>query len=210
MREEAALNSSKSTLEACKRTAYKVLRLVTQDKRRYFVTARADVVFTFARCGVPMPGHLALQCRRSPDRPRPHEGLERRLASPRLVVDRRPSRRAARALAVRAPAAIASAAAAERGGVEEEGKRPPARGRGARERADGLGVLVQLTRCAPAARDGSRHARVVVLGERSSRASTEARRTRGRRERVSEVVGPSRGVEEDRVAARRPLGPTFC
>jgi len=32
------------------------------------------------------------------------------------------------------------------------------------ERAHGLGVLVQLTRCAPAARDGSRHARVVILG----------------------------------------------
>ena len=89
------------------------------------------------------------------------------------------------------------------------GRGDPARGRGARERADGLGVLVQLTRCAPAGRDGSRHARVVVLGERSSRASPEARRTRGRRERVSQVVGTSRGVEEDRVAARRPLRPTF-
>jgi hypothetical protein len=47
------------------------------------------------------------------------------------------------------------------------------------------------------------------LGCRSSRASTEARRTRGRRERVSQVVGPSRGVEEDRVAARRPLRTSF-
>ena len=47
------------------------------------------------------------------------------------------------------------------------------------------------------------------LGWRSSRASTEARRTSGRRERVSHVVGRSRGVEEDRVAARRPLRPTF-
>ena len=47
------------------------------------------------------------------------------------------------------------------------------------------------------------------LGWRSSRRSPEARRTRARRERVSQVVGPSRGVEEDRVAARRPLRPTF-
>jgi hypothetical protein len=112
---------------------------------------------------------------------------------------------------VRAPAAIASAAAAERGGVEEEGKRPPARGRGARERADGLGVLVQLTRCAPAAQpETGRGTRVwwswVALEPGVTRGS---RRTRGRRERVSEVVGPSRGVEEDRVAARRPLRPTF-
>ena len=44
------------------------------------------------------------------------------------------------------------------------GRGDPARGRGARERADGLGVLVQLTRCAPAGRDGSRHAHVMVLG----------------------------------------------
>ena len=47
------------------------------------------------------------------------------------------------------------------------------------------------------------------LGWRSSRRSPEARRTRGRRERVSHVVGPNRGVEEDRVAARRPLRTTF-
>ena len=47
------------------------------------------------------------------------------------------------------------------------------------------------------------------LGWRSSRRSPEARRTRGRRERVTHVVGPSRGVEEDRVAARRPLRTTF-
>ena len=79
-------------------------------------------MFTFARCGVPMPGHLALQCRRSPDRPRPHEGLERRLASPRLVVDRRPSRRAARALSrcARRPRDRLGSSSSERGGVEGE------------------------------------------------------------------------------------------
>ena len=47
------------------------------------------------------------------------------------------------------------------------------------------------------------------LGWRSSRRSPEARRTRGRRERVTHMVGPSRRVEEDRVAARRPLRTTF-
>ena len=58
-----------------------------------------------------------------PDRSRPRErarACERRLAQLRFARRSAPVARAARALAVRAPAAIASAAAAERGGVEEE------------------------------------------------------------------------------------------
>jgi hypothetical protein len=159
--------------------------------------APAALAATIARCGVPWP----LRRRRRPrstEAARAREGFERRLASPRLVGRSAPVARGAGALAVRAPAAIASAAAAE----------PCARswGAGARRRARRARSAHAVRACRPrrlAARACG------GLGWRSSRASPEARRTRGRRERVTQVVGPSRGVEEDRVAARRPLRPTF-
>ena len=81
--------------------------------------APAALAATFARCGVPW----SLRCRRRPrstEAAQAREGLERRLAQPRLDRRSAPVARAASALAVRASAAIASAAAAERG--DEEGE----------------------------------------------------------------------------------------
>ena len=127
--------------------------------------ARLLALAALARCGARRHGHLRLWRRRRPgstEVARAREGFGRRLASPRLVgrpapVDPcRTCPRGARAVRDR----LGRCSCAGRRG----GRGDPARGRGARERADGLGVLVQLTRCAPAARDGSRHARVVLLG----------------------------------------------
>ena len=145
---------------------------------------------TFARCGVPWP----LRCMRRPgstEAARAREGLERRLASPRLIGRSDPDdpcrMRPGGARAGRDRLGRCSCAG-RRGGRGD-----PARGRGARERADGLGVLVQLTWCAPAARDGSRHACVVVLG--GARA--------GRQPRLGAPVG---GASESPMWSGRAVG----
>ena len=144
-----------------------------------------------------------------PDRPRPRERARASSGGSRsrgLAGDRRPSR------VPRAPSRCARRPRSPRQqqlrGAAWRERRSCARswGAGARRWARRARSAHAVRTCRPrrlAARACG------GLGWRSSRASTEARRTRGRRERVSQVVGPSRGVEEDRVAARRPLRPTF-
>jgi len=115
-----------------------------------------------------------------PDRGRARatEGLEQRLAYPRLGGASAPVGPRRRALAVRAPAGLASPGSSSAG--RRGGRSGSARGRGARARADGSARLFS----SPAARrqpePGSRDARVVTLvahlggAHRRLRAATSA------------------------------------
>jgi hypothetical protein len=117
-----------------------------------------------------------------PDRGRARatEGLEQRLAYPRLGGASAPVGPRRRALAVRAPAGLASPGSSSAG--RRGGRSGSARGRGARARADGSARLFS----SPAARrqpePGSRDARVVTLGGAPRRRSPEAPRSRLGRE----------------------------
>ena len=113
---------------------YTVGHKATAAAARETAAAATAVAATAKEAAAEQHGHLRLRRRHTgPERPRPRErarasgGGSRRRGS---LGDRRPSIRAARALAVRAPAAVASAAAAERGGVEGEAIQRAVVGRG--------------------------------------------------------------------------------